>query len=143
MPEFKQGQFFPKNPRKYIGDVRKIIYRSGWELKFMNWCDKNPNVLHWCSEELIIPYLSPLDGEFHRYFVDFVIEVRTRTGEKRKYAVEIKPSKETEPPKTKNKKRLLQETATYAVNQAKWSAAREFCKRKGLDFIVLTEHELF
>jgi hypothetical protein len=30
----------------------------------------------------------------------------------------------------------------YAKNQAKWSAAREFCKDNGWEFRILTEAEL-
>lgn len=139
---YKQGRFTPRHPEKYVGDASNIIYRSSWELKMMKWADMNPDVLKYASEELIIPYVSPVDSRQHRYFVDFLIMVRTRSGEIKKYAVEIKPAAQTVPPTTKNKKRLLEETMTYAVNQAKWAAADAFCKKKDMEFIVLTEKHL-
>lgn len=111
----------------------------------MNWCDSNPSVLKWNNEELIVPYVSPVDMKPHRYFVDFVIMVKTRKDEVKKYAVEVKPSIQCEPPKqrSKNTKKYLTEMATYAVNQAKWKAADAFCSSKGLEFVVLTEKHLF
>ena len=47
----------PKNPDKYAGDVNNIISRSGWETKFFNWCDNNPSVIAWNSEEVVVPYI--------------------------------------------------------------------------------------
>ena len=72
--QYKQGLFYPKNTEKYKGDFSNIVYRSSWELKFMHWADESKNVLEWSSEELVIPYLSPLDNKMHRYFVDFKIK---------------------------------------------------------------------
>lgn len=141
--KYHQGRFMPSRPEKYVGDINTIEYRSGWELKFMKWADENPGVLKWASEELVIPYISPVDQRGHRYFTDFVILVQNRAGEQKKYVIEIKPSKETMPPKgAKKTRRLLQETATYAVNQAKWHAADAWCKKHGMTFMVLTEKEL-
>ena len=109
----------------------------------MNWCDNNPSVLKYGSEELVVNYQSPVDGRMHRYFVDFIILVKTRQGELKRYAVEIKPEAQTLPPKPqRNKKRMLEESMTYQVNQAKWKAADAFCNRRGMDFIVLTEKHL-
>lgn len=142
--KYQQGRYTPKNPEKYVGNVGNIIFRSSWERKFLLWCDSNPNVLKYASEELIIPYYSPVDQKMHRYFVDFVIMVRTRTGEVKKYAVEIKPSSQCSPPKQrKQTKKYLTELATYTVNQAKWEAADKFCKSRGMEFLVLTEQHLF
>ena len=31
---------------------------------------------------------------------------------------------------------------TYAVNQAKWKAAREFCADRNIEFKIMTEYEL-
>lgn len=109
----------------------------------MKWADLNPNVLKWNSEEMVVGYISPVDNRQHRYFVDFIVMVKTKTGDIRKYAVEIKPEIQTLPPKQKrNKKRLLEESMTYAVNQAKWAAAHQFCQKRGIEFIVLTEKHL-
>jgi hypothetical protein len=141
---YKQGIYAPKNPQKYVGDANNIFFRSSWELKFMKWADSNPNVLKWNNEELVIPYLSPVDNMQHRYFVDFVVMVKTKSGEVRKYAVEIKPETQTVPPKqTKKTKKYLTEMTTYMTNQAKWKAADAFCRNKGIEFVVLTERHLF
>ena len=60
-----RGRYIPSKPRKYKGDPDKIIYRSLWERKFMVYCDRNDAILEWGSEEIIIPYISPLDGRRH------------------------------------------------------------------------------
>lgn len=143
MAKFHQGKYSLKNPDKYVGDKNKIVYRSSWERKFMSWADQNPGVIKWNSEELVVPYISPVDGLQHRYFVDFMIMVKTRSGEIKKYAAEIKPEAQTMPPKpNRNKARYLNESATYAINQSKWEAASRFCQKMGVEFVVLTEKHL-
>lgn len=138
-----RGKFVPQNPQKYAGDVKNITWRSLWERRFMTFCDITPGVLKWASEELIIPYISPLDGQFHRYFPDFLLEVQTTAGSKT-YLVEVKPKKQSVMPTRQRKTRkYLQEVATYAVNSAKWEAAEAFCKQKGWTFLVVTEDHLF
>lgn len=137
--KYYQGKYKVKNPQKYAGDVTNVIYRSSWELKFLNWCDNNPHVLKFSSEEIIIPYVSPIDNRAHRYFVDFKIVLSTG----KTYLIEIKPASQTVPPTgTRKTKRLLQETATYLVNQAKWNAAERFAKTRGWEFKVLTEYDI-
>ena len=138
------GKFQPKNPRKYKGDPRLVIYRSLWELKFMKWCDDHDHVLEWGSEEIVVPYRSPLDGRIHRYFVDFYIKIRNKNNTIKKYLIEVKPKKQTlEPKKPKRKTpRYLSEVSTYVVNQAKWEAAREWCADRRLEFLILTEEHL-
>jgi TnsA endonuclease N terminal len=141
---YKQGLYIPKNPEKYVGDKNNIFYRSGWELKFMKWADANPSVLHWNNEELVVPYISPEDNCKHRYFVDFVVMVKTKNGEIKKYAVEIKPESQTLPPSNRKKtKKYLAEVKTYLINTAKWKAAHNFCEKNGLEFVILTEKHLF
>lgn len=138
---YRQGVFVPKNADKFKGS--KAIYRSGLELKFMRFCDNNPNVIQWGSENIIIPYVSPIDGRVHQYYVDNFVSIRE--GENIKtYLVEIKPYKQTLPPTTKYKKKqhLIYETTTYAVNKAKWEAARQFCNKKNIEFLIITEKEL-
>ena len=61
-----KGKYKPKYRSKYKGDPTKIIYRSLWERRFMVYCDENPNIIKWASEEVIIPYRSPLDKRIHR-----------------------------------------------------------------------------
>jgi len=138
------GRYRPSNPSKYKGDPTNIIYRSLWERKFMVWCDKNENILEWGSEEIVIPYVSPVDGRVHRYFPDFYIRARTRTGGIAKFIIEIKPAKQTVAPKKQRRvtKKYLTEVKTYAVNDAKWKAAKEFCDDRKMQFLILTEREL-
>jgi hypothetical protein len=133
----------PKNPSKYIGDVNNIWARSSWERRVMNWLDLSDNVVWWSSEELIIKYLSPIDNKVHRYFPDFIVKVKTRDDKVMTYVVEVKPEYQTRPPVQKRKtKKFLQESMTYAVNEAKWKAAIEFCKDRGWQFKILTEKDL-
>lgn len=138
------GRFFPKNPKKYAGDVTSIWYRSLWERKAMNWFDLNENVLEWSSEELIIPYLSPIDNKYHRYFPDFVAKIRSRDGSIQKFVIEVKPEKQTKPPPKAKKvtKRVITEIATWGINEAKWKAATELCLDRGWSFKLITEKEL-
>ena len=88
------GYFRPKNPKKYVGDPTNIIMRSSWETMFASWCDKNPAVLKWSSEETVIPYRCPTDDRIHRYFVDFQIQVQQKDGKLKRYLVEVKPAKQ-------------------------------------------------
>lgn len=138
-----KGKFTPKNPTKYKGDPTNIIYRSSWELKVMNYLDSNPGVIWWGSEELFIPYWSPVDNKKHRYFPDFISKIKRKDGTVMTYIIEVKPHKQTMPPVQKRKtKRYLEEAATYIVNQSKWKAATEFCKDHGWEFKVITEKDL-
>lgn len=139
-----KGKFKPKNPKKYRGDVNNIVYRSLWELRFMKWCDNNLSVEEWGSETIIVPYLSPLDKKVHRYFVDFYIKVKNKTGTLQKYLIEIKPERFTKPPEIPQKKtkRFIDEVFQYSVNEAKWKAAFEFCQDRNMKFVVLTEKDL-
>lgn len=145
-----KGRFRPDKPSKYRGDPSNIIYRSSWELKFMRWCDRHPHVLEWGSEEIIVPYESPVDKKMHRYFPDFVIKKINRDKTVSTVMVEIKPKAQTTPPdpskattdKGKKSRRYLNEVMTYGVNQAKWQAAEEYCSQKGWHFVVMTEDHL-
>ena len=139
--KYRQGFYTPVNGDKFIGQT--AIYRSGLELKFFKFCDNNVNVIKWGSENVVIPYVSPLDNRVHRYYIDSYVVIRE--GEKiNKYLIEIKPSKQTQPPTTKykNRQHLIYEQTQYAVNQAKWESARKYCKQHNLSFLILTEKEL-
>ena len=131
-----KGKFRPQNPKKYKGDYTKIIYRSGWELKFMNYLDRQPDVISWSSEEVIIPYKSPIDNKFHRYYPDFW--VKTLKGES---LIEIKPKRQTLPPKEnpKHRRRYLKEVKTLCINSAKFAAAEQFCRTKGWEWRIITD----
>mgnify|MGYP002642368914 FL=1 len=105
----------------------------------MKWCDVTPSVDEWGSEEIVIPYTSPVDGKRHRYFPDFYVKIGNK-----KYLVEVKPLKQTKEPKTQQRmtKRYINEVVTWSVNQAKWKAAEEFCKDNNWEFMLITEKEL-
>ena len=134
-----QGKYRPTFPRKYKGDYHNIIYRSSWEYKFMVWCGRSSSVTEWGSEEIVIPYISPADGRRHRYFPDFYVKIG-----RKKYMVEVKPLRQTKQPKKQKKqtKAYITEVVTYAINQAKWEAAKEYCKDRGWEFMLITEKEL-
>lgn len=144
MAKTYKGVFKPKNPSKYRGDPTNIIYRSRWELYFMRYLDSEKGVLEWASEELIIPYRSPIDGRVHRYFPDFWVKKINRDGKTDTVVVEIKPHKETVEPTAQKKltKKYLYEVKTWGVNSSKWTAANKYCKERGWDFVILTENEL-
>ena len=140
--KYKQGTYRPRNPDKFIGST--ATYRSGLELKFFRFCDYNPNIVKWSSESVVVPYISPIDGKVHRYFVDNYVVIKEGNILK-KYLVEIKPYKQTmPPPKPKRQtKGYIYEAYEYAKNQSKWEAAREYCKDRGWTFKILTENELY
>jgi len=145
MADYKQGFFKPTNPKKYIGDPTNIIYRSGWEKRVMEWADTNSGVLRWASEEVVIPYVSPIDNKVHRYFVDFYVEARGRDGETKVMLLEVKPKAQTQEPKKPKRqtKKFINEVMTYGVNKAKWDAATKWARQNGLTFRVITENEMF
>ena len=144
MGESVKSKYKPSYPSKYKGDPNNIICRSSWERKFCRYCDLNESVISWGSEEFWIPYLSPVDNRVHRYFPDFIMKVRESSGQVKTYVIEVKPGKQTVPPKKPKRqtKSYLYECKTYAVNQAKWKAAVEFCKDHMIEFKVITEKEL-
>jgi len=138
-----KGKYTPQHPEKYKGDPTKIIYRSNWERNCMKTFDCNPNILFWSSEELSLPYLSPLDGKIHQYFPDFLVKVRSSDGSEKKYLIEVKPLSQCSLPilpKSKRKTRRYKTAlATFAVNQMKWKAARSWCEKTGYEFKIMTE----
>jgi len=135
-----QGKYKIKNPQKYKGDYRNIYYRSSWELRVFNYMDRNPEVVKWSSEEIVIPYRSPIDGKRHRYFPD--VWMKTKNGDV--YLIEIKPFKETIQPKKRSRitKQYLYEVKTWGINSAKWKSAKEYCADRNWKFKIITEKEL-
>lgn len=140
MSKFYQGRFLPRNPQKYKGNPSNIWYRSSWELKAMMYFDKNSGILEWSSEEIAIPYESPLDGKIHRYFPDF--KIKTSQGDT--LLIEIKPLNQTKAPvpRKRKTKKFLTEVIEWSKNQAKWKFAEEYAKDHNWRFIILTEKEL-
>lgn len=142
-----RGRYKPKNPSKYDGDPTNIIYRSLLERRFMVYCDTNSSILNWSSEEIVVPYVSPIDKRWHRYFVDFWIQYRDSNGNLRASLIEVKPLAQTKEPKRlesgkKPTRRFLNEVMTWGVNQAKWKAATDYCQDRKWEFRILTEKDL-
>lgn len=141
-----KGRYKPNKPEKYIGNPTNIIYRSLLERRFMVYCDKKSSILEWGSEEVIVPYKSPVDNRMHRYFVDFIVKLKNKDGITETLLIEVKPKKQCAAPKKPKKKtstrRYLTEIKTWGVNNAKWKAATEYAENKGWKFIIMTDETL-
>lgn len=137
--ESQKSIYRPKNPEKYVGKHTPYM-RSNWERQFARWLDYNPNVEWWISEGTVVPYISKVDNRTHRYYIDFTVKFTNG----KTVMFEVKPHKQTQPPEipTRKTKRFLTEVQTYAVNVSKWEYAKEYAKRRGYSFQILTEHEL-
>jgi hypothetical protein len=135
-----KGKFRPRNRAKYFGDPDNVTYRSLWERNAFRWCDENPSVVRWNSEEVIVPYICETDGKQHRYFIDLYLEMKSG----KKYLIEIKPDSQTKPPKPvkRRTKKHLNEVLTFVKNQSKWRTADQFAKHNGMEFQVWTENTL-
>lgn len=138
MSKWHQGVFIPDNPHKYVG-TQPIVWRSSWELTFMNVCDKHPNILQWASESIEIPYQHPITGRRHNYIPDFLLVYIDKHGNKRAELIEIKPASQAVYERAKSRK----DKEAYIINEAKWKAAKIFCKKMGLTFRVMTEADLY
>jgi len=150
---YKQGLYLLQTPEKYLGDTRKIIYRSSWELAFCKFCDLNDKVRRWCAEGVVIPYQITNDIgiiETHRYYPDFYLEM-VINGDLETYdrlIIEIKPKSATEaPPQPKKQTLKMLENyeyslRTYKKNLHKWAFTKEWCARRNMKFIIITEHDL-
>lgn len=161
MNKILKGFYRPKNKEKYKGRVDNIVFRSSLELQFMRYCDLNPAILEWSSEEIVIPYISPKDKKIHRYYVDFWIKYISEENETdkngivilennkpkkkiKKALIEIKSADEIKPPKqpariTDTYKRKI---ATWLINMAKWQAAKNFATKYNMEFKIITEKQL-
>lgn len=148
-----KGKYTPTNTSKYRGDSTNIIYRSLLERRFMVYCDTNATVKWWASEELYIPYVSPIDGKWHRYFVDFVIGISDASGVEQTIMVEIKPYRQCKAPKVRifegkvdRRKRdyrdYVRSVKDWGINSAKWAAANQYCKERGWVFKIITDKDL-
>lgn len=134
-----KGKYKIKKPEKYDGDHTQVIYRSGWERFAFKWCENQEDIKSWSSEETIIPYISAVDNKYHRYFVDLKLNMKDGSV----VLVEIKPDKQTRPPKSKRRtKRFISESLEYVKNECKWKAAKEYCLDRGWHFQIWTEHTL-
>lgn len=140
MKKAHQGKYYPKNPKKYEGDVNNIFFRSSWELSVMLWCDTSEFIVSWSSEEISLPYLCPTDGRWHRYFIDF--KIKSKDG--KVTLVEVKPHRHTKRPNPNKRKTkaYVNEVYNHVKNKAKWKAAQDYALDKGWVFNVWTEKTL-
>ena len=139
MARFAQGKFRLKFPEKYSG-TRMPTYRSSWEYTFMKFCDEHPSVSRWASEAVKIPYRNPLTGKQTIYVPDFFIVYADKGGKQKVELVEVKPKNQSV---KENLGRSRNNQAHYIMNMAKWSAAKSWCKQKGIFFRVITEEDIF
>jgi hypothetical protein len=139
MSKWAKGLYQVQNKEKYIGN-KLPTYRSSWELKFCQFCDSHPSIIKWASENIAIPYFNPIKNRYANYFPDFMIQYIDQDGKEHVELIEIKPSSQTT---FENAGRSKTNQAQVVVNSAKWEAAQEFCKRKGIRFKVINENQLF
>ena len=145
----KQGYFKPKNPSKYNGDVTQIIYRSGWEYKFLKYCDENIKIVKYSSEPVGIPYYNPISKKTCKYWVDMFITIKNSDESLTNWLLEIKPERFTKPPEApkrlteKQTHKYLNHAKTFIVNRAKFEAAKDYADSKGIKFGIITENFLF
>jgi len=133
------GKYTVKNPDKYLGNHKNVVYRSLWERHCFKWCDESSQIVGWGSEEVVIPYLYEVDRKYHRYYMDLKIVYATG----KTVLVEIKPQKETVPPVGQRRtKKYITEGLTYVKNMNKWKAAQEYAADRGWHFEIWTEKTL-
>jgi hypothetical protein len=144
LTNYVQGLYKPQNLEKYIGDINQIVYRSSWELRVFRWCDSSENILEWSSEPFPIKYFDHSTNKMRRYFPDLFVKIRNKQGIITNYLLEVKPEKQTKPPKPRSRKTktYLNEMTTYQKNISKWTQAEEFCKQNNMIFKLVTEKEL-
>jgi len=138
MPKFQSGYYTLKNPNKYVGE-KTPRYRSGWEFSFMRFCDEHPNIIAWSSEPLKIPYRNPFTGKYTVYVPDFLITYLNKNGRRFSELIEVKPRAQT----IQEAAKTARDRATIALNRAKWKAAGEWSKRKGIRFRILNEDSIY
>lgn len=138
MGKFASGIYEVVNTSKYVGN-KPPHFRSSWELAFMRMCDSHPNILKWASENVKIPYQRPDTGKYANYIPDFMIQYIDKDGSEHVELIEIKPSNQTTLEAAKTQGQAFQ----TAINAAKWTAASEWCKRKGIRFKVINEDQIF
>ena len=141
MSKTYKGKYRPENLKKYKGNATNVTYRSLWERQVMRWCDANPNVVWWNSEELVIPYVCKTDKKWHRYFIDFQIKFKKGPI----YCIEVKPKEQTKKPERKRgkrKERFLKEVTIWTKNRSKWESARAYCADRGMVFEIWTQDTL-
>ena len=93
------------------------------------------------SEGHRIKYFDPTSGKNRIYYPDFYVMFNNR----KKFIVEVKPEKDMRMPKRgkKSQKTMMIREHTFLINQAKFKAAKQYCKKLEYKFIIITEKDLF
>jgi len=138
MGKFATGKYKVVNTGKLVGG-RNPTYRSSWELAFMRMCDNHPNITKWASENVKIPYRNPTTGHYSNYVPDFMVQYTDKDGKQHVELIEIKPRNQTTMESARSQGQKIQ----TIINAAKWTAAQEWCKRKGIRFKVINEDQIF
>ena len=78
--KWKQGFFIPKKPLKVINimetnEPQPIVFRSGWEKQFAEWCDSTDAIIRWGSEVIRILYKDPIRNKMSFYTPDFILNI--------------------------------------------------------------------
>ena len=160
---YHSGNFIPSNIDKVIklNSLGGIYYRSSLEKKFMTYLDINSNIVRWSAEIFEIPYTSKeiINGDVvyknRRYYPDFYYEIKSNESIKMVIA-EVKPKSEyndvvlfregkfhiPKDPTSKKLKNLEYRFKMSQKNSAKWETIIEFCRKKGYEFIIITDEIL-
>jgi hypothetical protein len=139
-----QGVYDVKNKNKYIG-TKNPRFLSSYELAVFEWADRTPAVLKWGAEVVVVNYFNPVKNRKARYIVDLYIQYVNKEGVVKEELIEIKPSNQTIQPRRgkKSERTYLDESLTWATNQAKWEAAEKYAAERGWGFRLLTENGIF
>lgn len=131
---YKQGVLDPKKMKKYYSECKSepIIYRSGLELQFINYCEQSSSIVKWASEPIKIPYFSRLANKEQNYYPDYIIENK----DGKKCIVEVKPSNQIYKPDATDS---AWSKENWIRNSDKWIAAKKFAEDRGMKFIIITE----
>jgi hypothetical protein len=154
-PKYNQGIYYPKNKDKVIKLNAKggLYYRSSLEKKMMHYLDFNDKIINWGAENIKIPYQkTEMHNESqqlriteHIYYPDFYYEILSEDGTLHKVVAEVKPESETiEPrlpinPTTKQLKNFEYALKMWNKNLSKWEYIIDWCNRKGMRFIIITD----
>ncbi len=131
---YHQGYIQRDQCKKLFNSVKNepIIYRSGLELQFIQFCENNPKIVKWASEPIAIPYFNRLKDKESNYYPDYIIE--NYKGERT--IVEIKPYNQTIKPSSIDSEWLKE---AWIMNVDKWNAAKKFAEDNKMKFIIVTE----
>lgn len=119
--KFKRGKYFSN-----IFNIN-FWYDSSWELCFIKYIEKiykKGDIVNFSRCKDYIEYVSPIDNKIHRYLPDFYIEFSSGI----KLVIELKPE------------RLFKSDQLVL---SKKIAAKKYFYKKDINYIVLTEKELF